>query len=116
MKKFCTFFEDLLPYIISGPILSAASVVSQNLIIQELPWQKSHPPILQSRTCHLVNTDYGGLQNIGLGTAPCVITILPNFGRFSEFGAKSSNWAQRQHGIQIILLFNLHKENGLKSA
>jgi len=48
MKKCCTFFEDLLPYIILDPILSAASVISQNLIIHEVPWQKSHPPILHS--------------------------------------------------------------------
>lgn len=68
--------------------------------------------LTQSRTCHLVNTDYGELQNKEFSTAPYVITFLPNVGRFSEFRAKSSNGAQRQHGIQIILLFNLHKENG----
>jgi len=109
MKKCCTFFEDLLPYIISDLILSAASVISQNLIIQEVPWQKSHPQHLTRwRTCHLVNTDCEELQNMGLGTTPHVITFLPNVGRFSDFGA------QRQHGIQIILFFNLQKENRLK--
>jgi len=70
--------------------------------------------LTQWRTWHLVNTDYGELQNIALGTAPHVITFLPNVGRFCESGAKSSNGAQRQHDIQIILLFNLQKENRLK--
>jgi len=61
--------------------------------------------LTRSHTCHLVNTDYGELQNMRLGTAPYVITFLPNVGRFSVFGAKSSNGTQRQHHIQIILLF-----------
>jgi len=71
--------------------------------------------LTRSRTCYLVNTDYGELQNMRFGIALYVITFLPD-GRFSEFGAKSSNGAQRQHGIQIILLINLQKENRLKSA
>jgi hypothetical protein len=67
-------------------------------------------------TCYLANTDHGELQSMRFGTAPYVITLLPNVGRCCEFGAKSSNGAQRQHGIQIILLFNLQKENRLQSA
>ena len=89
MKKWCIFFKDLLRYIISGPILSAASVISQNLIIQELPWQKSHPPILQVHAHAILSIT----QNMRLGTVSYVITFLPNVGRFSDFGAKSSNGA-----------------------
>lgn len=72
--------------------------------------------LTRSHTSYLVNTDHGELQNMRFGTAPYVITFLSNVGRFSEFGAKSTNGAQRQHCIQIILLFNLRKENRLKSA
>jgi len=48
-----------------------------------------------------------------LGTAPHVITFLPNVGRFN---LRAQMGAQRQHNIQIILLFNLQRENRLKSA
>jgi hypothetical protein len=66
--------------------------------------------------CYLVNTDYGELQCMRFGTAPNATTLLPNAGRFCEFGAKSLNGAQRQRGIKIILLFNVLKENRLQSA